>query len=421
MVRRNISFTDKNNELCFDDKLLIHFLNNVLFINTRRKTLVLMIIFISNEISKYDLSNIHNITLNKNMFDNILLSDIYKCDVDAIFILFNKIYVNINIIVLKIIKHIINTVKTKNEFILISNNQETIQKLSKNVSSLIDRLTKLLKLDIFQMSKHITKNLIDYIKKELIVKYKSYHHRLILRTLKKINLDMENFLLQGNKKIEIGMECEKYIYNKLTENIHDASKYVKQNMTIKNNRTKSIKPEFDIVIGNFENNMYLIDIVIDVKKSSKGIYNDIEKFRNGIRFLETNNVKLLDDKNNTYFKHPNQKNINKIYMFEIDTNNYETPADFVLNTFNWYVMNIKKNTELMCISKNYFYDLFKLIILYDEGECYKAKIKLNEIMNVKTIGKYNNETIKDMVMREINKFNKIMHENISDFTLYKCK
>ena len=54
---------------------------------------------------------------------------------------------------------------------------------------LTNKLIRILGIDIFDMSKNITIDLMKMIESELIVKYKSYHKRIIIRTLKKLNFD----------------------------------------------------------------------------------------------------------------------------------------------------------------------------------------------------------------------------------------
>jgi hypothetical protein len=133
--------------------------------------------------------------------------------------------------------------------------------------------------------------------------------------------------------------------------------------------------------------------------------------------LETKNVELFID-NIKYTKHVNQKTINKIYIYDIE-NNSEIPFGIIFSVFFWYIINIKKDSELLSTHKNYLFDLFRLIQIEETNDNIKTKIRLQDIVNIKTIGIYSDDTIENMIVREIDKFNNNMFEIMSEFEFYK--
>ncbi len=391
-IKHNISF-DSIDKLTFSDSGLINFFNVLLFVETRKKTVSTMTEYINTYLFKTIGLSIPRIILNSKLFDKILLLDLFRCDNKSITILSDAIK--------KQIDSCIDKIKQKNNYriqIKIDNglNFDEITYLNDIIDELIDS-TKL--------SKNIANELNEFIKKRLIVKFKSYHRRIIIRFLDNLNYSIDNLVNTGHYGNCLGHNFEKKVFKKITDSFLDPSTCIKSNVRVKG-KFFDFKPEFDILIGKFQNNKYLIDTVIEVKNSINLMIADYKIFTKGCDYMLSNKCDLIDTEQNIIYKQDENQSdkINKCYIYKNDFNLF-TSNNLLSNSIFKYLGKIKNDDK----SKNDVFDIFLLL---------KSK---NGIFYTDHKDFFAIEKLKNIIIKTVNGANLEYKEIITQYSVYKYK
>lgn len=155
----------------------------------------------------------------------------------------------------------------------------------------------------------------------------------------------------------IGYELENQLYDKIVEGNDEFRKYVFKNVFIEDNLEGNIKGEFDIVLGELENNNIKIHKIYDIKNTGNAITHDVELFENAINHITSKPVSLKINKHN--YIHDGRDVIQKGYMINIPFNTFK----FVNNEINKCIieyisfnMETMSNKYIMQILKSIYYD-----------------------------------------------------------------
>ena len=123
------------------------------------------------------------------------------------------------------------------------------------------------------------------------------------------------------------------MFYKILDNSPLTDKNVKNNLAFPN-KFYSCKDEFDIVIGNFENNTYLIDTIIEVKNLANLILADYKKFIDGVDNLINDKHVLIDKITNIrYEQSDKQEKRKKCFIYKNDVNLMTTNGIILLSSF----------------------------------------------------------------------------------------
>lgn len=209
----------------------------------------------------------------------------------------------------------------------------------------------------------------------------------------------------SKKGIEVEQDIFKYLNN---DNKYDNILF--SNINGRFEHKKDIKGEFDLIIGDFDNESYKYDIkkIFDIKRSANLINDDIDKLNNAVNLINEKNIELLK-KGVIYNKSESFIPIDYkgyIYINELSYADLSFQIYMNINKFIHKFKEEKRIDELLLIfelfKKEIINDVERPVIYIDD-----IKEKFNELyLFIKE--KYDEENIK---LSTISK----------NFNLYQCK
>ena len=183
-----------------------------------------------------------------------------------------------------------------------------------------------------------------------LIKYDENQKTLIVLLLNEINkyLSQPHIILhikeRGRKSNNTGMEAEEHIFKLLEKDkykdiMHTNIKFKKE--------ISQCKSEFDVILGQFENNKFDIDMIYDVKTSADLLYSDIELFNNGIlHLLNKQKNPILVNNAVSYTSSNEQKNVKKGYIYIRPFSNSSSERLIKNNIILGYIDELKKNMNI---------------------------------------------------------------------------